>query len=95
MPEMRFQIRWPDGAEEICYSPSLVIKDHLAVGTSYSVADFLERSRTALMIASDRVQAKYGMPCSRALRQLALIEDRASRFTPPATGQVAVLTFEE
>jgi uncharacterized repeat protein (TIGR04042 family) len=95
MPEMRFQIRWPDGAEEICYSPSLVIKDHLSIGTSYSVVDFLERSRTALMIASDRVQAKYGMPCSRALRQLALIEDRASRFTPAAAGHVTVLTFEE
>lgn len=95
MPEMRFHIRWPDGAEDTCYSPSLVIKDHLAVGTSYSIADFLQRSRTALMIASERVQAKYGMPCSRALRQLALIESRASHFTPAAAGQVTVLTFEE
>ena len=41
MPEMLFHIRWPDGATEQCYSPSLVIKDHLAVGTSYDVAEFM------------------------------------------------------
>ncbi len=27
MPEMRFVIAWPDGREETCYSPSLVIRD--------------------------------------------------------------------
>jgi uncharacterized repeat protein (TIGR04042 family) len=63
MPEMRFHIRWPDGEREACYSPSLVIKDYLSVGANYSLADFLERSRIALGIASDRVKAKYGMPC--------------------------------
>ena len=30
MPEMSFDISWPDGSIERCYSPSLVIKDHLA-----------------------------------------------------------------
>ena len=58
MPEMLFQIRWPDGAIEQCYSPSLVIRDHLAVGETYSVPEFLRRSRIALTIASDRVQGK-------------------------------------
>ena len=48
MPEMRFDIRWPDGAIEQCYSPSLVIRDHLAVGQTYSVREFLRRSRAAL-----------------------------------------------
>ena len=36
------------------------------VGANYPLADFVERSRTALDIASERVKAKYGFPCSRA-----------------------------
>ena len=72
MPEMRFHIRWPDGTLARCYSPSLVIKEHLAPGQSYPLADFLARSRTALVIASDRVKARYGHACSLALGQLAL-----------------------
>ncbi len=77
MPEMRFLIRWPDGAAETCYSPSLVVKDFLAPGESYPLADFVARSRTALDIASDRVKAKYGHRCSRAAAQLARIESGA------------------
>ena len=60
MPEMRFVIRWPDGVVESCYSPSLVVKEFFAPGESYPLADFVERSRTALHIASERVEAKYG-----------------------------------
>ena len=95
MPEMRFFIRWPDGTQEACYSPSLVIKDYFAPGESYALADFLERSRTALGIASDRVQAKYGWPCSRALGQLARIEAAASHFAAMPEPRVAVDAFEE
>ena len=80
MPEMRFVVRWPDGASETCYSPSLVIKDYFREGQSYALADFLARSREALLIASDRVKAKYGRPCSLALGQLAQIESAAGRF---------------
>jgi len=80
MPEMRFVIRWPDGTEEICYSPSLVIKDYFVPGTSYPLPDFLDRSRIALGIASGRVEAKYGVPCSRALGQLHTIETRAAHY---------------
>jgi uncharacterized repeat protein (TIGR04042 family) len=58
MPEMRFTILWPDGQPESCYSPSLVIKDHLKVGETYELVDFLALCRTALTIASDRVKAK-------------------------------------
>ncbi|OZA93997.1 MAG: hypothetical protein B7X67_27305, partial [Rhizobiales bacterium 39-66-18] len=64
MPEMRFHIRWPDGTKEACYSPSLVIKDHFAPGETYTLADFLAKSRDALTTASERVRAKYGRPCS-------------------------------
>ncbi|GLK81210.1 MSMEG_0570 family nitrogen starvation response protein [Methylopila turkensis] len=95
MPEMRFTVRWPDGAVESCYSPSLVIREHMAAGESYPVGDFLERSRTALNIASERVRAKYGFACSSALDQLARIETRARRFSATADARVAVLSFEE
>ena len=95
MPEMRFTIRWPNGSPESCYSPSLVIKDYLTPGESYPLDDFLERSRTALSIASDRVKAKYGMPCSLALAQLARIEAGCGRFATIADARVSVDSFEE
>ncbi len=94
MPEMTFLIRWPDGAAERCYSPSLVVKDHLSTGASYAVGDFLDRARAALTIASARVEAIYGRPCSLALAQLARIERGASRFPDPAA-RVAVEAFED
>src|SRR3954471_20246192 len=84
MPEMMFQIAWPDGSTEQCYSPSLVIKEHLAIGETYAVAEFLQRSRTALTIASDRVREKYGFACSRAMGQLARLERGAERFVAAA-----------
>jgi uncharacterized repeat protein (TIGR04042 family) len=80
MPEMWFEVVWPDGSSDSCYSPSLVIKDYFREGEAYALTDFLERSRTALRIASDRVEAKYGRPCSLARGQLSAIETAASRF---------------
>ena len=93
MPEMRFQLLWPDGSETLCYSPSLVVAEHLSEGASYGIADFLGRVGTALRIASDRVQQKYGMPCSRALAQLAQINARAEAFASLETASVTVLRF--
>jgi uncharacterized repeat protein (TIGR04042 family) len=95
MPEMRFRVRWPDGTAETCYSPSLVIKDYFSVGADYPLADFLDRSRTALAIASDRVKARYGMPCRRALEQLARIETAADAFTGIPDARVAVDAFDD
>lgn len=92
MPEMRFHIRWPDGTREVCYSPSLVIKDHLAVGQDYPLDEFVALSRLALGIASDRVRARYGFPCGRAQAQLARIEEGARRQEP---GTVHVEAFED
>ena len=93
MPEMRFVIRWPDGRRESCYSPSLVIRDFLREGESYSVPDFLQRSRKALQIASERVQAKYGHACSLALGQLARIEATATQFAEQEDARVACERF--
>jgi uncharacterized repeat protein (TIGR04042 family) len=95
MPEMIFQIAWPDGSTEQCYSPSLVIKDHLTIGETYAVADFLARSRSALTIASERVREKYGFACTRAMGQLARLERTAERFTASAGGGVTVVSFQE
>jgi len=95
MPEMRFTIRWPDGLSESCYSPSLVIKDFFAPGQHYALDDFLARSRTALMIASDRVKEKYGMACSRAMGQLARIEGAGRAFADTPDAKVFVVSFEE
>jgi uncharacterized repeat protein (TIGR04042 family) len=95
MPEMRFRIRWPDDSTETCYSPSLVIKDYFSIGADYPLADFLARSRAALNIASERVRAKHGMPCSRALAQLARIEVAAAAFTNVSDARVTVDGFDE
>ncbi|TSJ63958.1 MSMEG_0570 family nitrogen starvation response protein [Starkeya sp. 3C] len=94
MPEMRFTIRWPDGTAESCYSPSLVIRDYFAPGTSYPLADFLEKSREALTVASQRVEARYGFPCSRALGQLARIEAGARTFSAFPDPRVTVEAFD-
>jgi uncharacterized repeat protein (TIGR04042 family) len=94
MPEMRFHISWPDGSTEACYSPSLVIQDFFSPGRSYPLADFLQRSRAALNIASDRVEAKYGRACSLAAAQLARIETVAKRFADLPQAEVTVDSFE-
>ena len=95
MPEMLFHIRWPDGTTERCYSPSLVIRDHLEAGATYHLTEFMRRSRTALTIASDRVREKYGFACSRAMGQLAKLEAAAKRFDAASDGGVTVTSFHE
>jgi uncharacterized repeat protein (TIGR04042 family) len=92
MPEMHFDIRWPDGREERCYSPSLVVQEHLQVGADYALPDFITRVTMALGIASERVRAKYGFACSRALGQLAALEHSARGQAPG--GRVQVLAFD-
>ena len=95
MPEMLFQIRWPDGATEQCYSPSLVIKEHLAIGATYPLGDFMNRARMALTIAAERVREKYGFACSRATGQLARLETEAKRFAETPDDGVTVVSFQE
>ncbi len=95
MPEMFFTVRWPDGGTMRCYSPSLVIEDYLAAGASYAVSEFVERSTGALAIASDRVERKYGFPCSRARAASDAIRDRArSASDGAAEDRVTVVSFE-
>lgn len=84
MPEMTVTVRWPDGHVQHCYSPSLVMHDHLSADTTYRVDDFVQRSRTALTAASERVRLKYGFACTSAMATLADIERRAATFTADA-----------
>lgn len=78
MPELTFTTRWPDGRTLQTYSPSLVVHDHLEAGRSYGVAEFVERATAALTEASDRVQARWGRPCTAARASLATIHHVAA-----------------
>lgn len=95
MPEMRMSVRWPDGVQESCYSPSQVLKDYFQVGRTYALADFRDRSRAALTIASERVRAKFGFPCRRAADQLARIEERCRAFDTFPDAQVHIEDFDQ
>jgi uncharacterized repeat protein (TIGR04042 family) len=88
MPELRFEIRWPDGRTEACYSPSTVIRAHLAAGEVLPLAAFLARCEAGLAAASRRVEERYGQPCARAAAQLAAL--RAAAATQPP-GDVQIL----
>lgn len=80
MPETWFTLRWPDGQDQRCYSPSTVIGQFLTPGTSYPLEELLTRVRDGLGRASERVAEKYGFACSSALAQLDEIETRAAPF---------------
>lgn len=90
MPEMRFLVTWPDGQEQSCYSPSLVMHDYLESGAEYPVDEFVKRTTEALTVASDRVLAKFGMRCTSAAQQMKEIHDVSAAYT---TGTVRVLSM--
>ena len=89
MPETTIEVRWPDGSVRAYYSPSLVVTENLEPGREYAVAEFVDRCRTSLEIASERVRAKYGFPCGRAAASLAGIE----RDAREVVGTVTVVGF--
>ena len=91
MPEMTVTVRWPDGRMTDCYSPSLVMHDHLAPGVTYRVDDFARRSATALTEAGERVRARYGFTCSASAASLERIRLDASRYDPGALVEVVAM----
>lgn len=91
MPEMRFAVRWPDGAESSHYSPSLVMHDYLSTGSRYDVSDFVARSSEALDAAGERVRAAYGFACTSAMASRDEIVRTAGAY---AGGEVTVLRME-
>jgi uncharacterized repeat protein (TIGR04042 family) len=90
VPETYFHVRWPDGATQRCYSPSTVVGDYFTAGGEYELADFVERSRTALGIAGERVKDKFGFYCTGASDQLAQIERTAAEYTSVTGASVTV-----
>ncbi|WP_426502696.1 MSMEG_0570 family nitrogen starvation response protein [Dactylosporangium sp. McL0621] len=90
MPERFVVVRWPDARTQRCYSPSTVVEDYFRVGDTYTVADFVERSREALSAAGERVRAAYGFPCGKAARQIVEIERWAAALGPAPAGRVTV-----
>ena len=80
MPSVSFIVRWPNGEEEACYSPSTVIHDYLESGKSYPLEDFMSLSEAALLNASERVRQRFGYECSAAKDQLRVIRERVSKF---------------
>jgi uncharacterized repeat protein (TIGR04042 family) len=95
MPEIRFKVQWPDGSQEICYSPSTIVKAYFELNQDYDLLDFVARSQKALNSASDRVKAKYGRACGLALGQLAEIESKAVEFSIQSQPVVRVIEFIE
>jgi uncharacterized repeat protein (TIGR04042 family) len=91
---MTFDVRWPDGAVQSCYSPSLVIHDHLENGARYTVAEFVDRASTALRLASERVRAKYGFACTSAMETEEAITGAAQDFTDDAMVQIVAMQPE-
>ncbi|MDP9994073.1 putative repeat protein (TIGR04042 family) [Variovorax boronicumulans] len=94
MPVMHFHVRWPDASETRCYSPSSVVQEFFAPGERYALEEFLQRTRQALGMASERVRARYGFACSQAMDQLTEIERIAARFTGIADAEVTVVAVD-
>lgn len=90
MPAMRFNVIWPDGSEDSCYSPSTVITRYLQENTRYPLETFTRICDQALNEASQRVEQKYGYFCSSAMDQLSLIRNKAATFAQNDTPQVQV-----
>ncbi len=80
MPAVHFHVRWPDGQEEPCYSPSTVLHQHFQSGDRMTLAEFVARADKALNEASERVASKFGYYCSSAADQLVVIRQRASEY---------------
>lgn len=90
MPEIYFHVRWPDGVTQRCYSPSTVVEDYFVADREYELTDFVERSRTALGIAGERVKEKFGFYCTGASGQLAQIERTAAAYAAADGAKVTV-----
>jgi uncharacterized repeat protein (TIGR04042 family) len=80
MPEMTFTVRWPDGAIQDCYSPSLVMHDFFTDETSYPIDEFMSRAQTALTQAGERVKDRYGRYCTAASAQIEALQRASLRY---------------
>lgn len=91
MPEMTFSVRWPDDSVQQCYSPSLVIHDHLTIGERYTVADFRLRAINALSEAAERVRVKFGFACTSAAASAEIIDTASRAFADTDTVEIVAM----
>jgi uncharacterized repeat protein (TIGR04042 family) len=91
MPEVHFRVQWPDAQTAVYYSPSTAVRAHFKAGESYPVPEFLERSRTALHQAAERVRQKYGYYCSSAMDTLQQIEATAESYAAQPEARVKII----
>ena len=88
MPEVRFQLEWPDGQSSTLYSPSTVILDYLRPGDSLLISELEVRGVEALRAASERVRARYGFACTRTDEEESQLRQWASRYSSDDTVRV-------
>ena len=88
MPEVRFQLEWPDGKSSTLYSPSTVILDYFKPGDSLLVSELEERGVEALRAASERVRARYGFACTRTDEEESQLRQWVSRYNSDDTVRV-------
>lgn len=93
MPVTHFVVRWPDGTEARCYSPSTVVREYLRPG-DYSLDTFLDAAHDALSAASERVRQKFGYACSSALDQWDAIERTAQQYRSHPAARVTVVSVD-
>lgn len=91
MPEVAFDIRWPDGTLQRCMSPSRSIEAALTPGARYPVDEFVRRSGDALRLGSERVRQRYGFHCTAAAAEIAEIERQAQRLARRSQQDVVVV----
>lgn len=89
MPEVRFQLEWPDGHSSTLYSPSTVILDYFKSGESLSVSELESRGIEALRAASERVRARYGFACTRTDEEESKLRKLISRYSSDDTVRVS------
>jgi len=93
MPAINFCVRWPDGSEDNCYSPSTVVREHFNPGDSMPLTQFLLTAEAALNAASGRVEQKFGYFCSSAMDQLASIKIKAAQFENLKNPQIEIVSI--
>ena len=82
MPEVRFQLEWPDGQSSTLYSPSTVILEYLKPGDSFRVSELESLGVRALRAASERVRARYGFACTRTDEEESQLRLWIARYEP-------------
>ena len=88
MPEVRFQLEWPDGQSSTLYSPSTVILDYFNSGDSLLVSELESRGIEALRAASERVRARYGFACTRTDEEESQLRQWIARYSSDDTVRV-------